>query len=171
MKVVYIAGPYRSKWGLPGRVINIIRARRWAKLYWRCGYAAVCPHSNSALMDGVVPDILFLNGGLEILKKCDMVVMIPGWEKSEGAIKEREFALKVGVPVTYGDDYPKKSEVLFPANKVNLYSTNEVEANPIIDGQISIDEYMRIKENGKMATKTDAATSTKRKAGKNKAKS
>jgi hypothetical protein len=161
MKVIYIAGPYRSKWGLPGRIINIIKARRWAKLYWRCGYAVICPHSNSALMDGVVPDILFLNGGLEILKKCDMVVMIPGWEKSEGAIKEREFALKVGVPVTYGEKL---------AYKVNLYSTNEVEANPIIDGQISIDEYVRIKENGKMATKTDATTSTKRKAGKDKAK-
>ena len=93
MKIAYIAGPYRAKTKL-GVLINIIRARKAAKKYWQKGYAVICPHSNSALFDSVVPDQHFLDGDIEILSKCDVIVMIKGWQKSSGARNELSFALE-----------------------------------------------------------------------------
>ena len=101
MKIAYIAGPYRSKWGLPGRILNILRARKVAKKYWKKGYAVVCPHMNSALMDGVVPDQSFLDGDIEILKHCDVIVMMHSWRWSRGAVDEWEFAKSSNLQVIY----------------------------------------------------------------------
>jgi hypothetical protein len=49
-------------------------------------------------MDGIVPDWRFLVGDIEILKRCDAIVMIPGWRKSEGARKEFDIAVDAFFP-------------------------------------------------------------------------
>ncbi|MBW2559690.1 MAG: DUF4406 domain-containing protein [Deltaproteobacteria bacterium] len=36
---------------------------------------------------------------IPILRQCDLVVLIPGWKKSTGAINEWKEALKFGIPV------------------------------------------------------------------------
>lgn len=36
---------------------------------------------------------------LEMLKMCDAIYMIPGWETSKGATKEYEYAKKLGLIV------------------------------------------------------------------------
>jgi hypothetical protein len=38
---------------------------------------------------------------MEILSRCDFVIMTPDWEKSEGARKERDKAIALGIPVFY----------------------------------------------------------------------
>jgi len=91
MRVAYIAGPYRSK-TVHGVVENIRRAEAVALKYWRIGYAVVCPHKNTALFDGTCPDETWLEGDLEILARCDTVVMMKGWEKSQGAAEELQHA-------------------------------------------------------------------------------
>jgi hypothetical protein len=63
LKIAYVAGPYRAKTKI-GIILNILRARKVAKELWKMGYAVICPHSNSALMDGIAPDEAFLNGGI-----------------------------------------------------------------------------------------------------------
>ncbi|HEY9060972.1 MAG TPA: DUF4406 domain-containing protein [Pseudobacteroides sp.] len=100
MKIAYIAGPYRAKTKL-GIVLNIIRARKVAKKYWKKGYAVICPHSNSALFDGVVPDETFLDGDIEILNRCDVIVAIEGWQRSEGTKNELRFARTNNIPIIY----------------------------------------------------------------------
>lgn len=100
MQVVYVAGPYRAD-TVAGIVENIGAAKKVAEKWWKDGFAVFCPHLNSALMDGIVPDEAFLAGDLEIMKRCDILVMVPGWEKSAGARAERDVAKECGLLVAY----------------------------------------------------------------------
>ena len=100
MKIAYIAGPYRASTKL-GIIRNILKARKIAKKYWALGYTVFCPHLNSALMDGCAPDEVFLKGDLEFLQYADVLVVIPGWERSTGTLAEIEFAKARGIPIRY----------------------------------------------------------------------
>lgn len=91
MKIAYIAGPYRAD-TVSGIRANIERARVVAEKHWKMGYAVFCPHMNSALMDGIIPDEQFLKAGLNFLDMCDTIVMMKGWEKSAGSRDELEMA-------------------------------------------------------------------------------
>ncbi len=99
MKIAYIAGPYRSA-TVYETTRNIQRAREVAAEFWRMGYAVICPHLNSALMDGVVPDSFFLAGDREFIRRMhqgDVFVLLPGWSKSDGARAELELAHSLGL--------------------------------------------------------------------------
>lgn len=98
MKVAYVAGPYRGQ-GANGIVQNILNARAVAVELWQMGYAVVTPHLNTALMDGAAPDSVWLAGDLEIMRRCDLVVLLPGWAYSEGAVAEYLEAQRRGIPV------------------------------------------------------------------------
>lgn len=100
MSVIYVAGPYSSTQGWNGVLENILAARAVARELWKMGWTVLCPHANSILMDG--PDIpvrTFLNGDLELLRKCDAVFALRGWETSVGAREEVRFAYGLGLPV------------------------------------------------------------------------
>ena len=66
---------------------------------WSLGYAVICPHLNSAFMSGVAPEEVFLNGGLEMVRRSDLVVLTDGWAGSQGTAHEIEEARKLGIPV------------------------------------------------------------------------
>jgi len=100
MKVAYIAGPYRAD-TIYGIIENIRHAEKYALKYWRLGYAVICPHKNTALLDGALPDSVWLNGDLELLRRCDVIVMIPGWERSAGARAELREAARRGLKQIY----------------------------------------------------------------------
>jgi hypothetical protein len=103
MRIAYIAGPYRSKYGIIGIALNIWKARQVAKKYWKKGFAVICPHSNSALFDGIVKDEVFLEGDREFIKrlnpKKDILVLMKDWRKSSGAIQEAFLANMIGINV------------------------------------------------------------------------
>lgn len=98
MKVVYIAGPFRgpNAWEVE---CNIRRAEALALEVWRMGVAVICPHTNTRFFDGAAPDKVWLEGDLEILKRCDAVLMTWDWAKSQGATAERHFAELHKIPV------------------------------------------------------------------------
>lgn len=93
MKLAYIAGPYRSD-TIRGTVENIRRAEAVAIKYWKKGYAVICPHMNTALFDGLLPDGVWLEGDIEILKRCDVIILMRGWSQSKGAQLEYDIAKK-----------------------------------------------------------------------------
>lgn len=100
MKLIYVAGPYRSKdRGMRGVHENIERAAAIALELWVAGAAVICPHKNTAFFDGAAEDSVWLTGDLEMLRRCDAIVMVPGWEKSVGAVDERREALAHGLEV------------------------------------------------------------------------
>jgi hypothetical protein len=99
MKVVYVAGPFRghSAWEIEG---NIRRAEALALAIWRTGLAAViCPHANTRFFQDAAPDWMWLDGDLELLRRCDAVVLTPDWARSHGARAERRLALDIGIQV------------------------------------------------------------------------
>jgi hypothetical protein len=105
--ILYTAGPYRapSPWGVH---LNIETAKIHARELWLKGHAVICPHANSAFMDGEAgtTDRVFLEGDLALLGRCDGIVMLPGWESSKGATAELGHARVCGLAV-----YMSPSEV------------------------------------------------------------
>lgn len=107
MKIYYIGGLYRAK--TPRKILeNIRHAETYAIEVWKTGNAALCPHLNTRLMDGICSDEIFLNGDIELLKRCDAMIVIPGWEKSVGTINELKKA------------YNALIEILFPNNLADV---------------------------------------------------
>jgi len=111
MKLLFVAGPYRSN-TIRGIVKNIRKAEKVALKYWRKGYVVICPHKNTSLLDGAATDEVWLNGGLEILKRCDGIVMMKGWEKSSGSIAELKLAKEL------------KLEIIYEKSNINRTNTN-----------------------------------------------
>lgn len=112
MKLAYVAGPYRSEYGPNGIYENIHKARSVAVHLWHMGFAVICPHTNTAFMDGDMAHsdaAKWLEGDLEILRRCDLVVAMPLWVTSHGAVGEVEEARRLGIPVYY---YPGDSGAL-----------------------------------------------------------
>jgi hypothetical protein len=100
MKLIYVAGPYRAT-SKAGVTRNINHAKNEAKKLWVAGWSVICPHMNTAHLDGVVPEDAFLAGDIEILKRCDAIWMLLGWDKSLGARVEMELAKQIGLEVYY----------------------------------------------------------------------
>jgi hypothetical protein len=110
MKIIYTAGPYSGKDSLDIQQ-NIINASRVAIECWRRGWAVICPHKNTSGYEtfegGNINWGTWLKGDLEIISRCDAIVMIQGWEKSKGARMELDFANKKGIRVYQSiDDVP-----------------------------------------------------------------
>jgi len=100
MKVAYIMGPYRAK-TIYEMVQNIRRAEVVALKYWEKGYAVICPHKNTALLDGFLPDEVWLKGDRELIKRSDVVVVMKDWEKSEGSTIELSLAKRLNKEIIY----------------------------------------------------------------------
>jgi hypothetical protein len=72
----------------------------------------ICPHANTIFMDGPdLADRTFINGDLEIIRRCDALYMLPGWEKSQGANMEHRLAVELGMPIYLSlDEVPHETD-------------------------------------------------------------
>ena len=98
MLVFFVAGSYRAKteWEVKQ---NIQAAEHVAVTIWRAGHVAVCPHKNTAYFGGACAEQVWLDGYLELLERCDALVLVPGWEGSAGTKGEIARAYKMGMEV------------------------------------------------------------------------
>lgn len=98
MKVIYVAGKYRgpNAWAVEQ---NIRAAEEVAAKVVQLGMMPLCPHANTRHMDGLASDEFFLTGTLELMKRCDAVVLVDGWRDSIGASNEVYEARRLGIPV------------------------------------------------------------------------
>lgn len=98
--LVYVAGPYRA--GTVAEVdTNIHRAREIGKMVAKFGAYPIIPHANTAHFDGCAPNAFWLPATLEACRRCDAIVMLPAWTKSEGSRGEHELMRQLGRPVFY----------------------------------------------------------------------
>lgn len=98
MKLVYVAGKYRgaNNWEIK---CNVHESAKLALEVWRLGAVAISPHLNTSDFQYTLPDHVWLDGDLEILSRCDAVLLIQGWHKSQGTRAEVEFAISRRIPV------------------------------------------------------------------------
>lgn len=99
MRVVYVAGPYRAHdaWSIEQ---NVRVAERVALDIWLTGKAAaLCPHAMTRFYQGAAPDKVWLDGDLEMLRRCDAVMMLPGWLESAGSQREFDEAASCRIPI------------------------------------------------------------------------
>lgn len=92
--LLYVAGKYRGDVKK-----NINEASKVGAALWGMGHYVITPHCNTAYMERYshVSAEQFLAGDLRMLSHCDGIVLLPGWEESEGARGEEKFAREKGL--------------------------------------------------------------------------
>ena len=98
MKIVYVAGPFR---GANGWEIeqNVRRAEKLGYQVCHMNAMPLIPHANTRCFHGVGEDQFWLDGTMELLRRCDAVILTHDWERSKGACAEVEEANRLGLPV------------------------------------------------------------------------
>ena len=98
IRVLYVAGPFRAATAYE-REQNIRRAEAVALDIMRLGYAVICPHALGRFTFGAVPEEQVMAGLIELMRRCDAVVLVEGWTRSPGTLREICEAVGVGMPV------------------------------------------------------------------------
>ena len=110
--VVYIAGPLSAP-DMAQVDTNVEKAALAAIKVWGGGIACICPHLNSGAFYGmdVAQETVFLDGYLEIIRRLDPehdhLIVLPGYEKSNGTMAEIKLAKSLGIRVlliSFDDD-------------------------------------------------------------------
>ena len=98
VKVVYVAGAFRAKtqWGI---MQNVRKAEDASLKLWKVGYVVICPHTMTQHYQGECPDKVWLDGCLELMRRCDAIYLLKGWELSEGSWQEYRLAKELGLVI------------------------------------------------------------------------
>jgi hypothetical protein len=98
LKVIYIAGRFRgaNAWEVER---NIRKAEELAFAVAELGAMPLCPHTNTRFFDGTLTPEHWLDGTLELMRRCDAVVFTDDWQLSSGARTEHADARDRGQPV------------------------------------------------------------------------
>lgn len=97
-RLVYIAGPYRGKdaWEVEE---NIRAAEQLGYEVAQHGHVPVIPHTMYRYFNGTLNDDYWLDATKRLMLACDCVLLLPGWERSEGATEEKNAAMDDHMPV------------------------------------------------------------------------
>jgi hypothetical protein len=115
--LIYTAGPYSPytdyENGPHAIAENIAVAKLMSIRLWEEGFTVICPHLNTFHFEEICRCQYedYLAGDLRILARCDVLLMLPNWQRSSGSIREREFARSLNLPVYFNPnellkDYP-----------------------------------------------------------------
>ena len=97
MRIVYIAGlcTGANTWETER---NIRRAETLAFAVAEAGAMPLTPHSITRLFHGTLIQFWY-DGTMELLRRCDAVICVSGWELSRGVTAEIEEARRRGMPI------------------------------------------------------------------------
>ena len=93
--VVYVSGKYSGKTDEEAK-LNIQKAKEAGQKLWELGYTAVVPHLNTFGFDNESKCRYndYVNGDLELLKRCNCLLMLDNWSDSTKARIERLEAIR-----------------------------------------------------------------------------
>ena len=123
MKVVYIAGPYRGRtpWDVE---TNIRKAEAIGLEVARMGFMPLIPHTMTRFFDKQCTSHFWIEGTLELLARCDAMIVLPGWENSDGTKGEIALAEKRNIPYFWSmKDLGLWRQKLEHAEKIALETT------------------------------------------------
>lgn len=80
---------------------NIWTASLYSQEVALVGGVPLCPALIGANFEGLQDYLWWSEAYLTLLRRCDAVFMVPGYERSNGATKEEVEALRLGMPVFY----------------------------------------------------------------------
>lgn len=103
MKIIYVAGPFRAKTAFE-IAENTREAERLGLEVSKLGAMPMIPHANTALFHDQGDERFWLDGTLELMRRCDAVIFTSRWKESEGARGERDDAQTRGLPQFFSVD-------------------------------------------------------------------
>tara|TARA_R100000687_G_scaffold83707_1_gene89680 strand:+ start:34829 stop:35185 length:357 start_codon:yes stop_codon:yes gene_type:complete len=114
-KLIYVAGPYR---GVTQEAIklNIAVAKQVGKLVAQKGWMPVIPHLNTCEFELIAPELkdeFWLEGTMELMRRCWAVVLCPGWQNSSGTLAEIKEAKRLNLTVYETEHHVPKLEALW----------------------------------------------------------
>lgn len=103
MKLIYVAGPFRGEtdWDIAQ---NVRYAETLGYEVMELGHMPVVPHSMTRNYHGERDDAWWLAGTLELMRRCDGVLLTYDWQDSEGARAEVKEASRLGLPLFFDTD-------------------------------------------------------------------
>lgn len=115
--LIYIAGPFGGE-SKAAHEYNVGVAADYRAPIAALGCYPVCPHTNTRDLGGNTgksddpkeQEFWYL-GSLELLRRCDAILMIKNWQLSTGATREKQAAEAWGIPVLHSD-HPTEMEQL-----------------------------------------------------------
>lgn len=112
-RVIYVAGPYTAPTHI-GVERNVLAAKAAAIELLKRGWAVLCPHTMTHTCEigtGLEPEA-FYESDLALLRRCDAIFFLRGWEDSQGTVREAYEAAELGLAAYYeADGYPVPGEV------------------------------------------------------------
>ncbi len=100
MKAVYVAGPFRAANDFEVGA-NIRRAEEIGLEVAKLGASPVIPHANTRSLHHHMPEPFMLEATLELMRRCDALILVEGWRESAGTRDEMQEAHWLGIPVFY----------------------------------------------------------------------
>lgn len=97
----YLSAPISAPEAL-FRTYNRLRAQEVSARLWEAAVLHYCPHANSPAVGCTdVPYETWMAMDLEVIQRCDWVLMLEGWEQSVGCTREFNVALNLDIPVVF----------------------------------------------------------------------
>ena len=100
--IAFVSGKFRgyNYWEVHN---NVLKAEAVIPKLKEMGYAPIVPHKITEFMQGLFADKTYLDMCLEIINalrpECDMLYLLRGWERSAGAVEERELAVSKNLKI------------------------------------------------------------------------
>ncbi len=123
MKLIYIAGPFVGKNNaeIQQNINAAVDASRYIQDVWPDELCPVCPHTNFGGLElmGTCTQDQIMGMCIALLGKCDAILMLPGWEDSRGAVRERDYAEERGIRRFYREEIGH-----MPVNEIHAWLEN-----------------------------------------------
>lgn len=97
----YLSAPMSAPDALT-RTFHALAAKRISHELWEAEILHYCPHANSPAIGSTdVGYESWMAMDLEVLRRCDFIIMAGNWTESPGCRRELAMAMHLGKPVVY----------------------------------------------------------------------